>query len=126
MTTSFAAFRFALVGFTLPYMFVLRPALLMLDSSGEPARWGAVLYASVLGVLGIVPLAAAIAGYLFRPVSWPTRLLLLLAALLLLVPGAAISDGALPDGIVDGVGLALLVGVALVNWRRGSAATART
>ena len=37
MKTAFAAFRFALVGFTLPYMFVLRPALLMLDSEGGTA-----------------------------------------------------------------------------------------
>ena len=37
MPTAFAAFRFALVGFTLPYMFIYRPELLMLDANGEAA-----------------------------------------------------------------------------------------
>ena len=39
MPTAFAAFRFALVGFTLPYMFIYRPELLMLSPSGEAAGW---------------------------------------------------------------------------------------
>ena len=38
MPTAFAAFRFALVGFTLPYMFIYRPELLMLTASGEAGR----------------------------------------------------------------------------------------
>jgi len=35
MKTGFAAFRLALVGFTLPYMFVFRPQLLMLGPDGD-------------------------------------------------------------------------------------------
>ena len=35
LRASLAAFRFALVGFTLPFMFVFRPQLLMLDAGGE-------------------------------------------------------------------------------------------
>ena len=37
MPTALTAFKFALVGFTLPYMFIYRPELLMLTASGEPA-----------------------------------------------------------------------------------------
>ena len=40
MATAFAAFRFALVGFALPYAFVLRPALLWLRADGgTPEVW---------------------------------------------------------------------------------------
>ena len=37
MQTGWQAFRFALVGFTLPFMFVLRPQLLVLDPEGGTA-----------------------------------------------------------------------------------------
>jgi len=119
MKTAFAAFRFALVGFTLPYMFVLRPALLMLDSAGKPAPVGEIFVAVLLAVLGIVPLAGCIAGYLFGRLGGAPRALLLLSALLLLLPGTAMSGGLLPGGILDGLGLALLVAVGLFSWRRG-------
>jgi TRAP-type uncharacterized transport system fused permease subunit len=111
MSTSFAAFRFALVGFTLPYMFVLRPELMMLDSSGAPAGWASVLGAVAVAVLGIVPLAAAIAGYLFGPLSAGLRGLALLAAALLLA-------GLSPVGIA---GFALLVVLAAISWRSRTA-----
>ena len=38
MQTGIAAFRFALVGFTLPYMFVYRPALLLMSADGGRLR----------------------------------------------------------------------------------------
>jgi len=107
MRTGLAAFRFALVGFTLPYMFVLRPELMMLDSAGSPAGWGSVLAAVTVAVLGIVPLAAAIAGYLFGPLSARLRGLALLAAALLLA-------GLSPAGIA---GLALFLVLAAISWR---------
>ena len=45
MQTAFAAFRFALVGFTLPYMFVYRPALLLMNQE----KWGAWMQADRAG-----------------------------------------------------------------------------
>jgi TRAP transporter 4TM/12TM fusion protein len=109
MRTSLAAFRFALVGFTLPYMFVLRPELLMLDSSGETASWFAIARALTLAVLGIVPFAAAISGHLFTRLSVLQRVLLLAAAALLLVP----TQTPLPAW----GGIVLLVFVSVINRR---------
>ena len=43
MQTGWHAFRFALVGFTLPYIFVFRPELLMLSSDGSTASIGAIV-----------------------------------------------------------------------------------
>jgi TRAP transporter 4TM/12TM fusion protein len=116
MKTAFAAFRFALVGFTLPYMFVLRPALLMLDSEGGNAALGDVLIATGLAAVGILPLAACLAGYLFTRLSWPLRALLLVAAILLLLPGSEMTSGRVNDLVVDGLGIALFAGVSLASW----------
>lgn len=82
MQTGVTAFRFALVGFALPYAFVLHPELLLLSAD---------LFATVGNILivliGIVPLAAAAAGHGFAPLPTHQRVLLLGVALLLfLVP----------------------------------------
>jgi TRAP transporter 4TM/12TM fusion protein len=116
MKTAFAAFRFALVGFTLPYMFVLRPALLMLDSEGGTAALGDILVATGFAVLGILPLAASIAGFLFARLTWPFRALLLLSAMLLLLPGSEFTSGRVNDIVVNALGVVVFAGVALFNW----------
>ena len=83
MTTAFAAFRFALVGFALPYAFVLRPALLWLSNDGNtPALWTVVGNFS-LTLVGTVILAAAIAGYTFNKLALWARGLLFIAAIVL-------------------------------------------
>jgi TRAP transporter 4TM/12TM fusion protein len=86
--TSLAAFRFALVGFALPYLFVFRPELLMLAADGGPATPLAIAAVTALAVAGIVPLAAAISGYLRRPLTPLWRLAMLVSAALLLLPSA--------------------------------------
>ena len=83
MTTGFAAFRFALVGFALPYAFVLRPALLWLSADGGTPEIWTVLGNFSLTLVGTVILAAAIAGYLFNRLSLSTRGPLFIAAFIL-------------------------------------------
>ena len=83
MATAFAAFRFALVGFALPYAFVLRPALLWLDSDGGTPELWAVFGNFSLTLVGTVILATAIAGYIFNKLSLWTRCILFAAALVL-------------------------------------------
>lgn len=87
MKTGVAAFRFALVGFTLPYAFVLKPGLLMLGPDGNPASIFAIVIATTWTLLGIIPLATAIAGFAFQVmVPWRRALLLLISFVFLLVP----------------------------------------
>ncbi len=92
MRTALAAFRFALVGFTLPFMFVYRPALLLMNEDGTSlfaAGAGGLLpllLALGAAVLGIVALASGIGGYLRRELGVTQRALVLAAAALLLVP----------------------------------------
>ena len=67
--SAFAAFRFALVGFALPYAFVLRPELIMLTVEGEPASIGMIAAHMATTLVAIIGLSSAIAGYAFRPLA---------------------------------------------------------
>jgi TRAP-type uncharacterized transport system fused permease subunit len=121
MQTGLAAFRFALVGFTLPYMFVFRPELLMLAPDGSPARLSAIIGAMVLAVTGIVPFAAGIAGYLFAPLSPGLRVLAFSASALLLLPAGGQGGVAGSFPILPATGLLLLTVLSVVNWRQRTA-----
>ncbi len=75
MRTGWQASRIAISGFLAPFLFVYQPALLWRGTFPEIA----ILFASA--VIGISALSAAAAGYMFRPQSWPQRLLLVAIAL---------------------------------------------
>jgi TRAP transporter 4TM/12TM fusion protein len=115
LQSSFAAFRFALVGLLLPYIFIYRPELLMIDSTGATAAPFRIVLAFVTGVVGLFPFAAAIAGRLKGTLTMGVRALLLIAALAILFPG--------PQQVQIAPGLSgiALVGLALfgaVLWRQ--------
>ncbi|MCG9130176.1 TRAP transporter fused permease subunit [Candidatus Poribacteria bacterium] len=116
MATGFAAFRFALVGFALPYAFVLRPALLWLNSDGgTPALWS-VFGNFSLTLVGTVVLAAAIAGYVFNRLSLWTRGILFAAAVVLFF---------IPTRIqftwIHGIVIAASIAIFYYNWRKKEA-----
>lgn len=111
LPTAFAAFRFALVGFTLPYLFVFRPQLLMLEPSGEVASLGAAAWAFALAALGIAPLAAAIAGWLRGRLTAWTRGVLFLSAALALFPGEGPFFRSAHLSVWNLLGVALFLGV---------------
>jgi len=67
--SAFAAFRFSMVGFALPFAFVLRPELLTLtpdNAVANPLLIGAHVLTTLVGVIG---LAASIAGYGFKTIA---------------------------------------------------------
>ena len=83
MKTAFAAFRFSLVGFALPYAFVLRPELLLLNPEGGNIEiWSLFLNLS-LTLIGTVIFAASMAGYAFKEMSLLERGICLLAVICL-------------------------------------------
>jgi TRAP transporter 4TM/12TM fusion protein len=123
--SSVAALRFALVGFTLPYMFVFRPELLMLDRSGEgPSGVGLTTLAVVMAVAGIVPLAAGLAGYLRGPLAVRERLLCFLSAILSLYPGRGIFFPEWRISLLNFIGIALFAVVWLIPPRAAPKAPA--
>jgi len=86
MRTAFSAFRFALVGFVLPFLFVYRPALLLLSADSGPAAAGDVIIAVVSAALGIGALASAVVGQARKLLGVMERLILLAASIALFVP----------------------------------------
>ena len=112
MATGFAAFRFALVGFALPYAFVLRPALLWLDSDGGTPELWAVLGNFSLTLVGTVILAAAIAGYVFNRLSLWTRCILFAAALILFFMPTDVQFIA-----IHGIVILASIAIFYYNWR---------
>ena len=121
MPTAFAAFRFALVGFTLPYMFVYRPELLMLTATGERAGWLAMLVPVSIATLGVTCFAAGIAGQLRHPLAFGLRLAVFAAAALLLVPGPAASLAGVTVPLFDVAGVALFGAILALNGPRPAA-----
>ena len=107
MATSFAAFRFALVGFTLPYIFVYRPELLMLTPAGETAGPLAMLVPVAIGTLGVLCFASGITGQLRTTLTLPLRLAMFGAAALLLAPGPTLAVAGLPVPVLDAAGVVL-------------------
>jgi TRAP transporter 4TM/12TM fusion protein len=118
MATAVAAFRFALVGFTLPFMFVFRPELLMLDAASGPASWHGIAYALFIATLGITAFAAGLAGQLVHPLNWRLRCGMFFSAALLLFPGKGAFLPLIPMPVHDALGAALLGVLILVDWKQ--------
>ena len=109
MRTGWEAFKVALVGFTLPFIFVYRPQLLFLDpATGELASVAAVVGPLLVGVLGVAAFAAGLAGYLFSALPLSLRVLAFAAAALLLAPGPTMALAGLAVPILDVSGFVLL------------------
>jgi TRAP-type uncharacterized transport system fused permease subunit len=101
--TGWTAMRLGIAAYIVPFIFALHPPLILMGTLKE------ILIAVVTAVVGVILLGAGCAGYLFRPLSWITRGLLWLAAILLLLPST--SNVLL---LADFVGFAL--GAAVVAW----------
>ncbi|MFQ5651716.1 MAG: TRAP transporter permease [bacterium] len=111
MQTGFAAFRFALVGFALPFAFVLRPELLLLAPDGGAADWLPVVSSLGVTLLAILSLAACVSGYLLSPLRlWQRAILLAAAAVLVLTHFAEAQGWLLPLATLA------LAGVGLLSW----------
>jgi TRAP transporter 4TM/12TM fusion protein len=79
---AFAAFRFSLVGFALPFAFVLRPELLMLTPENTPASLALIAANLATTVVAILGLSTSIAGFAFKPLAAWQRGSLLVASLI--------------------------------------------
>jgi len=112
MQSSLAAFRFALVGFALPYAFVLKPELLLLTTEGGVADFSAIAASVAITVLGIIPLAAGVTGRLFGNLSTWQRIALTVAGLLLILSKSSAEISLLQTG-----SFLFAAAFAYWNWR---------
>ncbi|MBI3076850.1 MAG: TRAP transporter fused permease subunit [Deltaproteobacteria bacterium] len=99
MHTGFTAWKLALSGFIIPFMFVYGPALLL---QGTPVE---VVTAVASSSLGVIVLGAAVMGYFVTELRVWERAALLAASLLLIKVG----------WITDLIGLGLIAGVFLAQ-----------
>jgi TRAP transporter 4TM/12TM fusion protein len=85
MTTGWQASRIAIGGFLAPFLFVYQPPLLMRGT------WLEIVVSFGSAAAGVSALAAAVAGHMFRPLSWPQRVLVAAVALAAIGPSLAVS-----------------------------------
>jgi len=129
MATSWAAFRFALIGFALPFMFVYQPELLLLGDAGRGlgmGDWLAVAMAVTSAVLGIVSLAIGITGFLAGRVSWLARTVAFVAAVMILTPHLTIA-GRDVGWLITWIGIGMFCVLCFLHslaFRRQAAASA--
>ncbi|RIW33994.1 TRAP transporter permease [Bacillus salacetis] len=92
--TGFNSAKLAIAAFIIPYMFVLSPELLMIDTTIPYLIW--VVFTAITGMMAI---GAAMIGFWFRKVTVIERILCLAAGLMLIYP----------EGMTDVFGLVLFV-----------------
>ena len=104
------AFRLSMGKALVPFMFVFSPSLLLVT---EGFTWASFALAFTGAVLGILALSAAITNWLFRPLFLIERMILPIAALLMIAP----------EIISTAIGAAILGAVALRQWLAGRTET---
>ena len=92
MATSVTSFKIGIAAFIVPFMFFYNSAILM------DGTWFEIARAGVTAVVGVFLLSAGVQGWFMGPAGWPTRVLLILAALFM-IEGGLVTD-------LIGIGLA--------------------
>ncbi|MBM7097837.1 TRAP transporter permease [Bacillus sp. H-16] len=93
------ALKLAIAAFIIPYVFVYSPVLLL-----ENATFATLTPVLVTAIIGMVAISAAMMGYFFAKPFWYERILLIVAGIMLIIPGNLfISMGGLALLIVIGV-----------------------
>ncbi|HEY3364255.1 MAG TPA: TRAP transporter permease [Symbiobacteriaceae bacterium] len=101
--TGVEAVKLALGAFLIPYMFVLSPALVLVDVTPL-----GIVQMLVTSIAGMVALGTAVTGYWSGHLFWWERLVLVAAGLLLVDPGT----------LTDVIGIVLLVGIFFLQRTR--------
>jgi TRAP transporter 4TM/12TM fusion protein len=103
MKTAFNATKLAIAAFIVPYIFALNPAMLFQFEEGTSTVMIVVQVVSICitSLLGIFGVAAALNGFLFRPMNPLFRIAMAVGGLCMMYPGT----------ITDVVGLVLVGGV---------------
>jgi TRAP-type uncharacterized transport system fused permease subunit len=82
MKTGFTAFKLALAGFLVPYIYVYSPILLFVDATPLP-----MIQAVITALVGVFLLAMCTIGHYKTRLAWPLRIVALVGAVALLHPG---------------------------------------
>ncbi|TDB04305.1 TRAP transporter permease [Halomonas marinisediminis] len=100
METGFQAWKFAKGLYLIPLFMVYNPEIIM----GGP--WPLLIWTGLTGFLALAAFAAALEGYLFTRMGWPSRALLLPAIVAVFYPSL----------MVEAAGAAMMLAVIVGNW----------
>ncbi|WP_092755027.1 TRAP transporter permease [Hydrogenoanaerobacterium saccharovorans] len=95
------ATKLAIGAFIIPYIFVLSPELILIDTV-----WYEVIQIICTSLIGMLGVSACMTGYLMGKTAWWERILLLAGGLMLIIPGL----------ITDLCGIGLVGGVAAFQY----------
>ena len=103
MKTGLNATRLAIAAFIVPYIFALNPTMLFQFPAGTPMATMVVQTIQIIitSLLGLFGVAAALNGFLFRPINPVFRILLVVGGLCMMVPGT----------VSDVIGLVVVAGI---------------
>lgn len=99
--TGFNAAKLAIAAFIIPYMFVLSPEMLMMDST-----WPEILWVVITAVTGMVAIGAGLIGYWYRKLNWFERIITFVTGIALIYP----------EGFTDLIGAAVFVVLFVLQW----------
>jgi len=111
LKTGVNATKLAIAAFIVPYIFAYNPAMLFVNVGGAFE----VVQIVISALLGIFGVAAALNGFLYRPIPALLRVVLAAGGLAMMIPGS----------LTDVAGLVVVVGIVLyqrVMSRRTAAA----
>ena len=101
MKTAFNATKLAIAAFIVPYIFAMNPAMLLVNVE-NPFQVVQIVLSALIGLFGV---AAALNGFLYRPINFLFRLALVAGGLSMMIPGT----------LTDVIGLAVVVAVVVLQ-----------
>ena len=101
MKTAFNATKLAIAAFIVPYIFAMNPAMLLVNVE-NPFQVVQIVRSALIGLFGV---AAALNGFLYRPINFLFRLALVAGGLSMMIPGT----------LTDVIGLAVVVAVVVLQ-----------
>ena len=99
--TGFNAAKLAIAAFIIPYMFVLSPELLMIDTT-----WPQIIWVVITAVTGMIAIGAGLIGYWYRKLNWFERIITFVTGIALIYP----------EGFTDLIGAAVFVVLFVIQW----------
>ncbi|GED54043.1 TRAP transporter permease [Brevibacillus borstelensis] len=101
--TGWISCKLALAGFIVPFIFIYKPGLLILESSVAD-----IAFAALATLLAVLALAAATEGFLFAKMNRIFRLALIAAGILLIFP----------EAILMGSGLGIMIAISVLQFMK--------
>src|SRR5690606_18042125 len=99
--TGVTAAKLAIAAFIIPYMFVLSPALLMVDTT-----WPELIWVLITAISGMIAIGAGMIGYWYRKLFWIERIIAVATGLALIYP----------EGLSDTIGAIVFVILFVIQW----------